>query len=124
MATYEHLANLDDGAGNVVDKDLFRNRIGVAAGIVAQEVNADPAANPTAGADVTLQGQRKELASMVVSRGPEDAGDLFLWAVIFANDTASIAAIRDATDGVIKTNVEDIWDLIAESSIVNPPQAV
>lgn len=119
MATYAHLAALDDGTDKV-DKDLFRNKVGVAAGVTAQAVNSDPANHPTAGADVSLQGKRKELAARAATQGPTTAGDLFLWAVILANDTASIAQIRDATDATILGNIEDVWDLVAESSIITP----
>lgn len=119
MATFEHLVALNDGTA-AVDKDLFRNKVGAAAGIVAQTVNSNPVANPTdATGDTVLQGHRKELAAKVVTNGPEWAGNKFFWAVILANDTAAISAIRDAPDkgtGSILDAVEGIWDLIAESS--------
>ena len=98
MATYEELYGLRSDSA-------LKNRVTVACIISAEGIMSEDGGTPNHA--------NRLIWAATVFASPSQEADRMYWAVLAANQGASVAQIQSATDSAIQTNVDDHVDLFA-----------
>ena len=99
MATYLEIYDLQNNDG-------LHHKIAVACTIAADAIRQEVVG--------TANHANRIIWAEQVFANPLQIAKQALWAVLAANNTATVAQITGATDAAIQTNVNDVVDLLAQ----------
>lgn len=101
MATYTELFGLRNNSE-------LKNKVTAAVVIAAETVMNEDGGTPNHA--------NRLIWAKGVFTSPSSEADRMFWAVLAANNAATVAAITGASDAAIQTNVDDHVDLFADGS--------
>ncbi len=101
MSTYEELYNLRNDSA-------LKNRVTTGVIIAAETVMGE--------APATVNHDNRLLWAKAVFTNPKREADRMYMAVLAANESATVDAIKTAPDTTIQTNIDDHIDLFADGS--------